>query len=68
MENNIYRKKLEIYPKNWERVTDQILWQYRKIYIELLEQYFSSKIDAEEVVDKFFALFIKITMRLKKFC
>lgn len=53
MKNNLFPN----YPKNWQRVTNQILWEKRKIYIDLLEQYFSSKIDAEDVVDKFFALY-----------
>lgn len=38
------------------RLLDQILWQNRESYIELCEQYFSSKIDSEEVVDNFFRL------------
>lgn len=42
--------------KDPTRLLDQILWQNRKSYIELCEQYFSSKIDSEEVVDNFFAL------------
>lgn len=44
---------------NWRelvRLLDQILWQNRKSYIELCEQYFSSKIDCEELVDNFFIL------------
>lgn len=43
--------------KDRERLLDQILWQNRKSYIELCEQYFSSKIDSEEVVDNFFPLY-----------
>ena len=43
--------------KDSERLLDQFLWQNRKSYIELCEQYFSSKIDSEEVVDNFFALY-----------
>lgn len=43
--------------KDWKRLLDQILWQNRKSYIELCEQYFSSKIDSEEVVDNFFRLY-----------
>lgn len=43
--------------KDPERLLDQILWQNRKSYIDLCEQYFSSKINAEKVVDDFFALY-----------
>ena len=43
--------------KDSERLLDQFLWQNRKSYIELCEQYFSSKIDSEEVVDNFFPLY-----------
>lgn len=39
-----------------ERLLDQILWQNRKSYIELCEQYFSSKINSEKVVDNFLTL------------
>ena len=49
MKNNTDRK-------DSKRLLDQILWQNRKSYIELCEQYFSSKIDSEEVVDNFFVL------------
>ena len=38
------------------RLLDQILWQNRESYIELCGQYFSSKINSEEVVDNFFRL------------
>ena len=43
--------------KDSERLLDQFLWQNRKSYIELCEQYFSSKIDSEKVVDNFFPLY-----------
>jgi hypothetical protein len=39
------------------RVTDQILWENRKTYIELFEKYLRGEIDAEEVLDNFFPLF-----------
>nr|YP_010133905.1 hypothetical protein KYW68_pgp068 [Fistulifera saprophila]YP_010133959.1 hypothetical protein KYW68_pgp014 [Fistulifera saprophila]QWM93395.1 hypothetical protein [Fistulifera saprophila]QWM93449.1 hypothetical protein [Fistulifera saprophila] len=38
------------------RLLDQILWQNRESYIELCEDYFSSKIDSEKIVDDFFRL------------
>ena len=49
MENNNDRK-------DRERLLDQILWQNKKSYIELCEQYLNSKIDSEGVVDNFFGL------------
>ena len=42
--------------KDPERLLDQILWQNRKSYIDLCEQYLSSKIDCEEIVDNFSVL------------
>ena len=42
--------------KDRKRLLDQILWQNRKSYIDLCEQYFSSKINSEKVVDNFLAL------------
>ena len=53
MKNNIDQKD----QKRLIESIDQILWQNRKSYIELCEQYFSSKIDSEEVVDNFFRLY-----------
>jgi hypothetical protein len=52
MKNNIDQKD----QKRLIELIDQILWQNRKSYIELCEQYFNSKIDSEEVVDNFFVL------------
>ena len=43
--------------KDRKRLRDQILWQNRKSYIDLCEQYFSSKINSEKVVDDFFPLY-----------
>jgi hypothetical protein len=42
--------------ENRIKLTDQILWQNRKLYIDLFEQYLSSKMDAEQMVDNFLVL------------
>lgn len=44
-------------PKSIGRLTDQMLWEKREIYMELLEQYLSLRMDSEEVVDNFFGIY-----------
>lgn len=42
---------------NRVRLANQILWENRKIYIELFENYLESKMNAEDVVNKFLMLY-----------